>query len=72
MFEGIDLTLKLMDSIFQKFALIEISPAIGDKFDPESHQAMSAEDSAEVPPNHVAMALQRAICSTTGCCGRRW
>ncbi len=59
MFEGIDLTLKLMDSIFQKFALIEISPAIGDKFDPEKHQAMSAQDSAEVPPNHVLMALQK-------------
>lgn len=59
MFEGIDLTLKLMDSIFQKFALIEISPAIGDKFDPERHQAMSAQDNAEVPPNHVLMALQK-------------
>jgi molecular chaperone GrpE len=59
MFEGIDLTLKLMDSIFQKFALTEISPAKGDKFDPEKHQAMSAQDNAEVPPNHVLMALQR-------------
>ena len=59
MFEGIDLTLKLMDSIFQKFALTEISPVVGDKFDPEKHQAMSAQDSAEVPPNHVLMALQK-------------
>jgi len=59
MFEGIDLTLKLMDSIFQKFALTEINPAKGDKFDPEKHQAMSAQDNAEVPPNHVLMALQK-------------
>lgn len=59
MFEGIDLTLKLMDSIFQKFALTEISPAQGDKFDPELHQAMSAQDHSEVPPNHVLMALQK-------------
>jgi molecular chaperone GrpE len=59
MFEGIDLTLKLMDSIFQKFALTEISPAIGEKFDPEKHQAMSAQDNAEVSPNHVLMALQK-------------
>ena len=59
MFEGIDLTLKLMDSIFQKFALAEISAVVGDKFDPEKHQAMSAQDSAEVPPNHVLMALQK-------------
>jgi molecular chaperone GrpE len=48
-----------MDSIFQKFALTEISPAIGEKFDPEKHQAMSAQDNAEVPPNHVLMALQK-------------
>ena len=59
MFEGIDLTLKLMDSIFQKFALTEISPAIGDKFDPEKHQAMSAQDNADVQPNHVLMVLQK-------------
>jgi molecular chaperone GrpE len=59
MFEGIDLTLKLMDSIFQKFALTEISPTKGDKFDPERHQAMSAQDNAEVPPNHVLIALQK-------------
>ena len=59
MFEGIDLTLKLMDSIFQKFALTEISPVVGDKFDPEQHQAMSAQDSAETPPNHVLMTLQK-------------
>jgi len=59
MFEGIDLTLKLMDSIFQKFALTEISPVIGDKFDPERHQAMSAQENAEQPPNHVLMVLQK-------------
>jgi len=59
MFEGIDLTLKLMDSIFQKFALTEVTPAKGDKFDPEKHQAMSTQDNAEVPANHVLMALQK-------------
>ncbi|HJX18370.1 MAG TPA: nucleotide exchange factor GrpE [Acidiferrobacterales bacterium] len=59
MFEGIDLTLKLMDSIFQKFALTEINPAVGEKFDPERHQAMSTQDNAELPPNHVVMTLQK-------------
>jgi molecular chaperone GrpE len=59
MLEGIDLTLKLMDSIFQKFGLTEVSPVKGDKFDPEKHQAMSAQDSAEIPANHVLMALQK-------------
>ncbi len=59
MFEGLDLTLKLMDSIFQKFALTEVNPALGEKFDPERHQAMSAQDSAETPANHVLMVLQK-------------
>jgi molecular chaperone GrpE len=59
MFEGIDLTLKLMDSIFQKFALTEVSPAKGDKFDPEQHQAMSMQETGEVPANHVLVGLQK-------------
>jgi molecular chaperone GrpE len=59
MFEGIDLTIKLMDSVFQKFALAEVNPAKGDTFDPEKHQAMSVQESAEVPPQHVLVTLQR-------------
>lgn len=59
MLEGIDLTLRLMDNIFQKFALTEVNPAKGDKFDPALHQAMSMQESTEVPPQHVLMALQK-------------
>lgn len=59
MLEGIDLTLRLMDNIFQKFALTEVTPAKGDKFDPALHQAMSVQESAEVPAQHVLMALQK-------------
>jgi len=59
MLEGMDLTIKLIDSIFQKFAIAEVSPAKGDKFNPEHHQAMSMQESAEVPDQHVLMALQK-------------
>jgi molecular chaperone GrpE len=59
MLEGMDLTIKLMESIFQKFALVEVNPAKGDKFDPEKHQAMSAQPSDEVPDNHVLLAMQK-------------
>jgi molecular chaperone GrpE len=59
MLEGIDLTIKLMDSIFQKFALTEVHPAKGDRFDPERHQAMSMQESVEVPEQHVLLALQK-------------
>ncbi len=59
MLEGVDLTIKLMESIFQKFAIVEVNPAKGDKFDPEKHQAMSTQPSADVPADHVLLALQR-------------
>lgn len=57
--EGLDLTLKLMDSAFQKCALSAVEPNKGDKFDPEKHQAMSAVESTEVPENHVLSTLQK-------------
>ena len=59
MFEGLDLTLKLMDSIFQKFALIPVEPQKGDKFDPGKHQAMSMLESGELPANHVVATVQK-------------
>lgn len=58
MHEGLDLTLKLMDDIFRKFALTTIDPK-GEKFDPEKHHAISVVESAEVPPNHVANVIQK-------------
>ncbi len=59
MVEGLDLTLKLMDSIFQKFSVTAIDPQKGEKFDPERHQAMSMLESADVPENHVVYTVQR-------------
>ena len=59
MFEGLDLTLKLMESIFLKFNLVPVEPVKGDKFDPEKHQAMSVLESAEMPPNHVVVTVQK-------------
>lgn len=58
MLEGLDLTLKLMDSVFQKFGLTVLNPK-GQKFDPERHQAISVMNSNEVPPNHVVNVVQK-------------
>src|SRR3970282_699733 len=58
MHEGLDLTLKLMDSIFQKFGLTRLAPQ-GEKFDPERHQAISLVEAEEVPPNHVVNVVQK-------------
>lgn len=60
MHEGLDLTLKLLDSIFQKFGLIVVDPQ-GQKFDPERHQAISMVDSVEIPPNHVVSVVQKGF-----------
>ena len=58
MHEGLDLTLKLMDSVFQKFGVTRLDPK-GQKFDPERHQAISMVDSVEVPPGHVVNVVQK-------------
>jgi len=58
MHEGLGLTLKLMDSVFQKFGVTLLDPK-GQKFDPERHQAISMVESVEVPPGHVVSVVQR-------------
>lgn len=60
MHEGLDLTLKLLDSIFQKFGLTVVDPQ-GQKFDPERHQAISMVDSVEIPPSHVVSVVQKGF-----------
>lgn len=58
MHEGLDLTLKLLDSVFEKFTLTVIDPQ-GEKFDPERHQAMSVVENTAVPPGHVVQVIQK-------------
>lgn len=58
MHEGLDLTLKLLDSVFEKFTLTVIDPQ-GEKFDPERHQAMSVVENTTVPPGHVVQVIQK-------------
>jgi len=58
MHEGLNLTLKLLDSVFQKFGVTLLDPK-GQKFDPERHQAISMVESVEVPPGHVVNVVQK-------------
>jgi molecular chaperone GrpE len=58
MHEGLELTLKLMDGIFQKFGISLIDPQ-GEKFDPSKHQAISTLESSETPANHVVNVVQK-------------
>jgi len=57
--EGLELTLKQLDSAFERFAVFEISPEVGDKLDPESHQAMTLAPSTDVAPNHICQVIQK-------------
>jgi len=54
---GVELTLKQLKSVFDKFNLVEINPA-RQKFDPHRHQAISAIES-DSEPNTVLQVLQK-------------
>jgi molecular chaperone GrpE len=54
---GVDLTLRQLKAVFDKFSLSEIDPT-GQKFDPHRHQAMSMVES-EQEPNTVVQVLQK-------------
>lgn len=56
--EGVDITLKQLDGVFGKFALKEIAPSMGDKLDPNLHQAMSIVESDDVPSGHILTVIQ--------------
>jgi molecular chaperone GrpE len=54
---GVELTVKQLGAVFEKFNIAEINP-IGEKFDPNKHQAISMlENSGE--PNTVTSVLQK-------------
>ena len=55
--DGVELTLKQLNSVFNKFNLAEINP-MGEKFDPHQHQAMGMLDS-DKPANTVVNVLQK-------------
>ena len=50
---GIEITIRQLKSALEKASIKEISPAAGDKFDPNQHQAMQAVDAPGAEPNTV-------------------
>lgn len=56
--EGIDMSLTMFQQLLEKFEIESINPE-GDNFDPEFHQAMSIQESADVPPNSVMAVMQK-------------
>jgi molecular chaperone GrpE len=60
--EGVDATLRLLVSAFERARVTEINP-VGEKFDPNRHQAISmvpvASTNPTVAANHVVAVLQK-------------
>jgi molecular chaperone GrpE len=54
---GVELTLRQLTSVFEKFNIKEIDP-VGQKFDPHFHQAISTVES-DGEPNTVVQVLQK-------------
>lgn len=56
--EGVNLTLQMFKSALEKFGVEQVNP-MGEAFNPEFHQAVSAQVDTDVPPNTVLNVLQK-------------
>jgi molecular chaperone GrpE len=56
--EGVELTLKTFTSTVEKHGLVVLNPE-GETFNPELHQAMSMQESADLAPNTVMAVMQK-------------
>lgn len=56
--EGMELTLKMLGNVMEKFGVSEVDPK-GEKFNPERHQAMAMQESPNAEPNTVLTVYQK-------------
>ena len=56
--EGTELTLKMLTSVMEKFAIKEVHP-LDEAFDPELHQAVSMIEAPDKSPNTVIDVMQK-------------
>jgi len=56
--EGSELTLKMLGDVLEKFGIVEVDPQ-GQPFNPELHQAMTMQPSADHPANTVLTVMQK-------------
>jgi molecular chaperone GrpE len=55
---GLEATLKLLTSAFEKYSIQSIDPATGSAFDPASQEAVLSQPTNEAPANTVLKVLQ--------------
>lgn len=56
--DGVEATLRQLNSAFERNAMKEVAPAPGDRFDPHKHQAISSVPS-DLPEGAVVQLLQK-------------
>jgi len=56
---GIEITFRQLKAALEKSNVREIDPALGEKFDPNRHQAMAAVEQADAAPNSVVAVMQK-------------
>ena len=56
---GLEMTLKLLGSALERQGVTEVEPAKGDAFDPEWHEAMATQESADVPADRILTTVQK-------------
>ena len=56
--EGIELTLKMFTQALGRFGITAVNPE-GERFDPDRHQAMTMQESTDLPPNTVVAVMQK-------------
>ena len=56
--EGIGLTMNVLKAAMEKFSVVAVDP-LGEKFNPELHQAMAMQPSEEYDNDHVSAVMQK-------------
>ena len=57
--EGLEMTLKLLAALLERYDVREINPVKGAAFNPEQHEAMTLQPSTEAPPGSVLLTVQK-------------
>ena len=58
--EGMQATLRMIDKAFEKAGITVVDP-LGQPFNPELHEAMTTQPTAEHPPGQVVAAIQKGF-----------
>jgi molecular chaperone GrpE len=56
--EGIGLTMNVLKAAMEKFSIVAVDP-LGEKFNPDLHQAMATQPSQEYENGHVSAVMQK-------------